>query len=106
MGSAALDASRAVGDARPGRRGRGRRLALARGGRAGRTSTARAQHRAEALEQIERLSDTELARRLETLYYLGWAENYLELYDDAIAARASAAWRSRARPARGGCWSR
>ena len=39
---------------------------------------------AEALEQIERLSDTELARRLETLYYLGWAENYLELYDDAI----------------------
>ena len=40
---------------------------------------------AEALEHIERLSDAELARRLDTLYYLGWAENYLELYDDAIA---------------------
>ena len=42
-------------------------------------------HRAEALEQIERMDDGELANRLETLYYLGWAETYLEHYDDAIA---------------------
>ena len=32
-----------------------------------------------------RLSDAELAPRLEALYYLGWAENYLEHYDEAIA---------------------
>ena len=30
-------------------------------------------------------SDAELAPRLEALYYLGWAENYLEHYDEAIA---------------------
>ncbi len=41
-------------------------------------------HREEALAQIDRLSDAELAPRLEALYYLGWAENYLEHYDDAI----------------------
>ena len=34
---------------------------------------------------VDRLSDAELAPRLETLYYLGWAENYLEHYDDAAA---------------------
>ncbi len=43
------------------------------------------EHRAEAREQVDRLSDAELAPRLEALYYLGWAENYLEHYDDAIA---------------------
>ena len=37
--------------------------------------------------QVERMSDAELARRLETLYYLGWAENYLERYDDGDRAR-------------------
>jgi ATP/maltotriose-dependent transcriptional regulator MalT len=43
------------------------------------------EHRAEALEQIERMDDAELAAHLDTLYYLGWAENYLEHYDEAIA---------------------
>ena len=31
------------------------------------------------------LSDAELAPRLEALYYLGWAENYLEHCDEAVA---------------------
>ena len=43
------------------------------------------EHRVEALEYVDRLSDAELAPRLEALYYLGWAENYLEHYDEAIA---------------------
>ena len=34
---------------------------------------------------IDRLSDAELAPRLEALYHLAWAETYLEFYDDAIA---------------------
>ena len=34
---------------------------------------------------IDRLSDAELAPRLEALYYLAWAETYLEHYDDAVA---------------------
>jgi DNA-binding NarL/FixJ family response regulator len=41
-------------------------------------------HRDEALERIERMTDAELATRLDTLYFLGWAENYLEDYDSAI----------------------
>src|SRR4029077_11754512 len=51
---------------------------------AGRVDSARG-HRAEAVAEIERLSDDELAPRLEALYYLGWAETYLERYDDAVA---------------------
>jgi len=43
------------------------------------------EHRDEASRLVDRLSDAELAPRLETLYYLGWAENYLEQYDDAAA---------------------
>ena len=42
-------------------------------------------HREEALEYIERLDNAQLAERLETLYYVSWAENYLELYEEAIA---------------------
>ena len=42
-------------------------------------------HRQEALSVIDRLSDAELAPRLEALYHLAWAETYLEHYDDAIA---------------------
>ena len=42
-------------------------------------------HRDEALAEVDRLSDTELAPRLDALYYLGWAENYLEHYEDAVA---------------------
>jgi DNA-binding CsgD family transcriptional regulator/tetratricopeptide (TPR) repeat protein len=41
-------------------------------------------HRDEARAEIDRLSDAELAPRLEALVYLGWAETYLERYDDAI----------------------
>ncbi len=37
-----------------------------------------------ALREIEQLTDAELAPQLEALYYLGWAENYLERYDEAI----------------------
>ena len=79
--SGALETARALGD-------RGLTAAAASVlalGEAAAARTARArEHRAEALEQIERMDDAELAHRLETLYYLGWAENYLEHYDDAI----------------------
>ena len=51
---------------------------------AGRIEAAR-EHRARALAEIDRLADAELAPRLEALFYLGWAENYLEHWDDAIA---------------------
>ena len=71
---------------------------------AARTEPAR-EHRAEALKQIERMDDADLAHRLETLYYLGWAENYLEHYDDAMGT-PSAASSSPARSATAGCWSR
>jgi DNA-binding NarL/FixJ family response regulator len=43
------------------------------------------EHREEARAEIDRLTDTELAARLEALYYLGWAETYLEQYGDAVA---------------------
>ena len=51
---------------------------------AGRIDAAR-EHREEARAEVDRLSDDELAPRLEALYYLGWAETYLERYDDAVA---------------------
>jgi DNA-binding NarL/FixJ family response regulator/tetratricopeptide (TPR) repeat protein len=82
MGEGALETARRLGD-----RGltAAAASALALGeATAARTESARA-HRAEALEQIERMDEADLARRLETLYYLGWAENYLEHYEDAIA---------------------
>ncbi len=50
----------------------------------GHTAAARG-HRDEAVALLEQLSDDELAPRIEALYYLGWAENYLERYDDAVA---------------------
>jgi DNA-binding CsgD family transcriptional regulator/tetratricopeptide (TPR) repeat protein len=43
------------------------------------------EHRALAVAELERLPEPELAGRLDALYHLGWAENYLERYDDAIA---------------------
>jgi DNA-binding CsgD family transcriptional regulator/tetratricopeptide (TPR) repeat protein len=43
------------------------------------------EHREEALGHVDGLSDAELTPRLEALYYLGWAENYLEHYEEAIA---------------------
>jgi DNA-binding NarL/FixJ family response regulator len=51
---------------------------------AGQIEAAR-EHRAVALAEVDRLPDAELAPRLEALYYLGWAENYLEHWDEAVA---------------------
>ncbi len=82
MGGAALDTARRLGD--PGLIAVAA-SALALGEAAGAEIDSAREHRAEALEQIERMDDSELAPRLETLYYLGWAENYLEHYDEAIA---------------------
>ena len=42
-------------------------------------------HREEALTALDRLSDAQLAPRLEALYHLAWAETYLEQYDAAVA---------------------
>ncbi len=50
---------------------------------AGRIDHAR-ECREEALAEIDQLTDEELAPRLEALYYLGWAETYLEQYADGI----------------------
>jgi ATP/maltotriose-dependent transcriptional regulator MalT len=43
------------------------------------------EHRELAVAELELLPEPELARRLDALYHLGWAENYLERYDDAVA---------------------
>jgi ATP/maltotriose-dependent transcriptional regulator MalT len=43
------------------------------------------EHRLEARDEIDGLSDAELAPRLEALYHLAWAETYLERYEDAVA---------------------
>ena len=60
--------------------------ALALGEAAAGEIAAAREHRARgARARSTRLSDAELAPRLEALYYLGWAENYLEHYDEAIA---------------------
>jgi len=81
MGAAALQTARGLRD-------RGliamAASALALGEAAAARIDAAREHRAEALEQLARMDDEELADRLETLYYLGWAENYLEHYDEAI----------------------
>ena len=50
---------------------------------AGNVDAAR-EHHADALARVDGLADAELAPRLEALYYLGWAENYLERWADAI----------------------
>ncbi len=81
-GHGALEAARATGD----------RVLLATAASAlclgeaaaGQTAAAR-EHREEAVSLVDRLSDAELAPRVEALYYLGWAENYLEHYDAAVA---------------------
>jgi DNA-binding NarL/FixJ family response regulator len=51
---------------------------------AGRIDLAREHHEV-ARAEVDRLSDAELAPRVEALYYLGWAETYLERYADAVA---------------------
>jgi DNA-binding NarL/FixJ family response regulator len=58
-------------------------LALAEAG-AGRIESAR-KHRAEAHAVIDQLPDEQLAESIDALYHLGWAENYLEYYDAALA---------------------
>jgi DNA-binding NarL/FixJ family response regulator len=82
MGEGALETARRLGD-------RGLLAVAASALALGEAAAARIgparEHRAEALKQIERMDDTELAHRLETLYYLGWAESYLEHYDEAVA---------------------
>jgi DNA-binding CsgD family transcriptional regulator/tetratricopeptide (TPR) repeat protein len=50
----------------------------------GRIDVAR-EHRGEASSAVDRLSDAELAPRLDALYHLAWAETYLERYDEAVA---------------------
>jgi DNA-binding CsgD family transcriptional regulator len=82
MGRGALEVARAVGD-RPLVAAAASALCLTEAA-AGEILAAR-EHRAEALAEIDRLSDAELAPRLEALFYLGWAENYLEHWDAAIA---------------------
>ena len=82
MGRGALAASRATGD-RVLIAAAASALALGEAA-AGQIAAAR-EHREEASRLVDRLSDAELAPRLETLYYLGWAENYLEHYDAAAA---------------------
>ena len=64
---------------------RPRRRAVPRRGGGGRDRRGARAPRRGASRSIDRLSDAELAPRLEALYYLGWAENYLEHYDEAIA---------------------
>ena len=82
MGHGALVASRATGD-RALIAAAASALALGEAA-AGRIGAAR-EHRQEATAIVDRMPDAELAPRLETLYYLGWAENYLEHYDEAAA---------------------
>src|SRR4029077_14663416 len=43
------------------------------------------EHLEAARMEVDRLTDAELAQRVEAVYYLGWAETYLERYDDAVA---------------------
>src|SRR4029453_10968052 len=82
MGRAALETARGVGD-RALLASAASALALGESA-AGEIPPAR-EHLAEALALVDDLSDTELAPRLEALFYLGWAENYLERFDDAVA---------------------
>ncbi|HEV7774493.1 MAG TPA: AAA family ATPase [Conexibacter sp.] len=58
--------------------------ALALGEAAAGEIPAARKHREQALA-LDRLTDEELAPQLEALYYLGWAESYLEHYDEAVA---------------------
>ncbi len=81
-GLGALELARALGD-RPLIAAAASALCLGEAA-AGQIEAAR-EHRAEALAELERLSDAELAPRLEALFYLGWAENYLEHWDAAVS---------------------
>jgi DNA-binding NarL/FixJ family response regulator len=78
----ALDSARALG--RPALRAvAAAALALAEAS-GGHTANA-LEHRIEALKALEGLSDADLAPHHEVFHYLGWAENYLEHFEEAIA---------------------
>ena len=81
MGHQALTTARALGD-------RALIAAAASAFCLGETVAGRIDHARERLEEaraeVDQLTDDELAPRLEALYYLGWAETYLERYADGI----------------------
>ncbi len=81
-GAAALAGARALGS-EPVIAAAAAALGLAEAG-AGRIAAAR-EHRAEAEAIIDRLPDEELVDQIDALYHLGWAENYLEHYEAALA---------------------
>jgi DNA-binding CsgD family transcriptional regulator len=82
MGAAALETARRLEDP-PLRALAASALSLGEATE-GRIEAAR-EHRAEAAELVDRLSDADLAPHLDAFYYLAWAENYLEHYDAALA---------------------
>ena len=82
MGLGALATARAVGD-RPLVAAAASVLCLGEAA-AGHTALA-LERREEARAAVDGLDDPELAPRVEALYYLGWAETYLERYDEAVA---------------------
>lgn len=82
IGRRALEAAQALGD-RPLIAVAAAALCLGEAA-SGDMSSAR-EHHAIATGEVDALSDAALAPRMEALYYLGWAENYLERYDAAVA---------------------
>ncbi len=82
MGAGALETARAVGD--PALIALAAAAASLGEATEGLIGPAR-EHHAEAVELLDRLPDDELAPRLDAFYYIAWAENYLELYDEALA---------------------
>ena len=82
MGEGALATAQALGD-RPLVAVAASVLALSEAA-AGRIPAAR-EHLEIVLAEIERLTDAELAPRVDLFYYLGWTLSYLERYDDAVA---------------------
>jgi ATP/maltotriose-dependent transcriptional regulator MalT len=82
MGRGALETARALGD--PALLVAAASALCLGEAAAGQIEEAR-EHYQEALGPLDGLSDAELAPRLEALYYLGWAENYLEHYDESLA---------------------
>jgi DNA-binding NarL/FixJ family response regulator len=81
VGAGALEVARTIGDV--GLIARAAAVLALAEAAVWRSDEARA-HREEAIRAVDQLDDAELAGRLETLYYLGWAENYLEEFDCAI----------------------
>ena len=82
MGRAALATAREIGD--PALLASAASALCLGEAAAGEIAPAR-EHLAEALAVVDDLPDADLAPRLEALFYLGWAENYLERFDEAVA---------------------